>query len=186
MERELLLLGLLRQARMYGYQLHEFIERDLATCTDLKKPTAYFLLEKMARRGWISQAEERDGNRPPRRVYQITAEGEQQFQRLLRDNLGGYSMTRFAGDVGLAFADALPPHEVLVLLHQRHTALLADLAAARAVPQHEGSIQLVVEHRIVHLEAELHWLDDVMARIAAAARKSAQSNTNVERSDPYD
>ena len=47
MERELLLLGVLRQGEMHGYQLHDFIERSLAFCTDLKKPTAYFLLDKM-------------------------------------------------------------------------------------------------------------------------------------------
>jgi DNA-binding PadR family transcriptional regulator len=176
MERELLLLGLLRQARMYGYQLHEFIERDLATCTDLKKPTAYFLLDKMTRLGWISQTEEREGNRPPRRVYQVTAEGERHFQHLLRDNLGGYSITRFAGDVGLAFADALPPQEVLALLRQRAAALAADLAAASSVPRHEGSLQFVIDHRIAHLEAERRWLDDVMARFTAALREASELN----------
>lgn len=173
MERELLLLGLLRQSQMHGYQLHEFIERDLATCTDLKKPTAYFLLDKMTRQGWVSQTEAREGNRPPRRVYQVTAEGEQVFQRLLRENLGGYSMTRFAGDVGLAFADALQPTEALELLHQRRAALADDLVAARAVPRHGGSLQFVIEHRIAHLEAELRWLDDVIARFAAAASQNA-------------
>lgn len=168
MERELLLLGLLRQTRMYGYQLHELIERDLATCLDLKKSTAYFVLEKMTQQGWITQTDERDGSRPPRRVYDVTPEGEQQFQHLLRANLGGYSITRFAGDIGLAFADALPPHEVVALLRERRAAMAADLAAARLVPVHAGSIQLVVEHRMTHLEAELRWIDAVLARYMAA------------------
>ena len=41
MDRELLLLGLLRRSDMHGYQLHEFIERDLATVsyTHLTLPT---------------------------------------------------------------------------------------------------------------------------------------------------
>jgi len=63
MNRELLLLGLLRQSEMHGYKIIEFIERDLAICTDLKKPTAYFLLDKMAQNGWISWMEEREGKR---------------------------------------------------------------------------------------------------------------------------
>lgn len=180
MERELLLLGLLRQERMYGYQLHEFIERDLSTCTDLKKPTAYYLLEKMARQGWISETEEREGHRPPRRVYQITPEGEEHFQQLLRENLASYSATRFAGDAGLAFADALPPDEVLGLLHRRRTALAEDLAAARAVPAHEGSIQLVIDHRVFHLETELRWLDEVISRFAANGQNGTQLNTEQE------
>ena len=41
-------------------------------CSDLKKPTAFFLLDKMAQNGWISWTEEQEGNRPPRRNYQIT------------------------------------------------------------------------------------------------------------------
>src|SRR5689334_23474740 len=119
MERELLLLGLLRRSHMYGYQLHEFIERDLATCSDLKKSTAYFLLDKMTRQGWITQHEEREGNRPPRRVYQVTPAGEAQFQKLLHENLSSYTPARFGGDIGLMFADTLPAAEAQRLLRRR-------------------------------------------------------------------
>lgn len=169
MDRELLLLGLLRRSDMHGYQLHEFIERDLAICTDLKKPTAYFLLDKLTRLGWIGQHEEREGNRPPRRVYHITAEGEIQFQRLLRENLSQPSMTRFGGDIGLIFADSLAAADVVALLERRRGVLAADLAAAQAAPVHAGALHLVIEHRIVHLESELGWLDTVIARFTAAA-----------------
>lgn len=54
MERELLLLGLLQQQEMHGYQLHEFIDSYMQTCVDLKKSTAYYLLEKMAKDGFLS------------------------------------------------------------------------------------------------------------------------------------
>ncbi|MCE7984422.1 MAG: PadR family transcriptional regulator [Caldilinea sp. CFX5] len=171
MERELLLLGLLRQEEMHGYRLAEFIERDLTTCTDLKKSTAYFLLDKMAKQGWITQSQAQEGNRPPRRVYRITAAGEAQFQRLLRENLASHLPTYFASDVGLAFLDTLAPAEAVALLHQRRSALEEDLAAARAVPQHSGSWQLLVEHRRVYLEAELRWLDEVLGRLTTPLPK---------------
>lgn len=166
MDRELLLLGLLRQMDMHGYRLAEFIERDLTICTDLKKPTAYFLLDKMVKQGWITQHQEQEGNRPPRRVYRITAEGETQFQRLLRENLATYTSATFVGDVGLAFVEALDQTEARTLLTQRRTALAADLEAARAVPKHAGNWQLLIEHRILHLESELRWLDEVLNRLA--------------------
>lgn len=166
MERELLLLGLLRQADMHGYQLMEFIERDLSTCTDLKKATAYALLEKMAGQGWISEQEVRDGKRPPRRVYSITPDGEAQFQHLLRINLSTYEPAKFSEDIGLAFADALPPAEVLTLLDQRRTHLVAELDAARTIPEHSGTFQFVVQHRLAHLECERAWLEQVRARFA--------------------
>ncbi|MBA3471470.1 MAG: helix-turn-helix transcriptional regulator [Herpetosiphonaceae bacterium] len=169
MDRELLLLGLLRRSDMHGYQLHEFIERDLATCTELKKPTAYFLLDKMTRLGWIVQHEEREGNRPPRRVYHVSAAGEAQFQQLLRTNLSQPSSTRFGGDIGLIFANSLASADVVALLEQRRVVLAADLAATQAAPAHAGSLQLVIEHRIIHLESELGWLDTVIARFTASA-----------------
>jgi DNA-binding PadR family transcriptional regulator len=161
-------MGLIRRTRMHGYQLHEFIERNLATCTDLKKPTAYFLLDKLVKQGWLTQAEEREGQRPPRQVYQITAVGEAHFQHLLRENLAHYTMTRFTGDIGLAFADALPAAEVISLLEQRRAAMSAALTRVREAPRHAGSLQLIVDHYITHLEAELLWLDRVIARFAAA------------------
>ena len=164
-DRELLLLGFLRRGNMHGYKLNEFIEREMAVCTDLKKPTAYFLLDKMAKQGWISQKETREGNRPPRRVYRMTAKGEAAFQKMLRENLARHLPAKFPGDIGVAFSDQLEGSEALQLLAQRREALAADLEQARAVPEHEGSLHLIIEHQQFHLEAELRWLDQVIARL---------------------
>ena len=68
MERELLLLGLLRSQEMHGYELNEFIDSHLGATVHLKKPTAYRLLNGIVDEGWISYTEEQEGNRPPRRA----------------------------------------------------------------------------------------------------------------------
>ena len=164
MERELLLLGFLRREQAHGYRLNEFIERDMAACTDIKKPTAYFLLDKMTKLGWITMRETREGNRPPRHVYRLTAKGEAQYQTLLRENLASFMASKFPGDVGLAYADDLTPQEVLPLLAERQAALVAQLEETRQVPRHAGSLQLIVDHQLFHLEGELHWLDQVIAQ----------------------
>lgn len=169
--RELLLLGLLRQGEMHGYRLNEFINRDLAYCTDLKRPTAYHLLSKMTDSGWIVETEEQEGNRPPRKVYQLTADGEQAFQRLLRENLAAHTPTRFPDDMGIAFLDALSPTEARELLHTRRQGIQAEQAAIQAALSgghgHSGlGIVLVLEHQAHHLAAELAWLDAVIARLS--------------------
>jgi DNA-binding PadR family transcriptional regulator len=171
MERELLLLGLLRHSGMHGYKIIEFIERDLAMCSDLKKPTAYFLLDKMAQNGWISWVEEREGNRPPRRIYQITDEGEAQFQKLLRASLAHYEPVKFTDDIALAFADGLPQTEILELLQQRRNALQRIVEATRLTPAHPGLVALVIDHQRIHLESELVWMDELMERITAISNK---------------
>lgn len=176
MDRELLLLGLLRRQDMHGYQLAEFINRDLTSCTDLKKSTAYYLLDKMAQKGWVSTSQAQEGNRPTRTVYTITAAGEAAFQRLLRENLAAHHAVTFTGDIGLAFADALAPDEVRALLASRRAALVEKLAEARAVPVHSGLLQLVIEHQVRHLAAELSWLDEVMTHFTALATQAVHSD----------
>ncbi len=88
MERKLLLLGLLYSHEMHGYQLNEVLDTHLGTSIQLKKPTVYKLLNQMATDGWLTFREEREGNRPNRRVYAITEQGGEVFQRLLRETAG--------------------------------------------------------------------------------------------------
>lgn len=163
MDRKLLLLGLLRREEMHGYQLHEFIDQNLALCTNLKKPTAYYLLDKMAAEGWLVTETEQEGNRPPRRIYRLTPEGENAYQRLLRENLGRYTPVNFPGDIGLAFLDGLETDEALELLTQQQRELEARMQEIQNVPAHQGSLQLVFSHQKRHLQTELDWLAEVIA-----------------------
>jgi DNA-binding PadR family transcriptional regulator len=165
MEKKLLLLGLLRRQEMHGYQLNEFIDHNLALCTDLKKATAYYLLDQMARDGWISAETEQEGNRPPRRVYRLTKTGEAAFQRLLRENLSAYVPTNFPDDIGLGFLDWLTPGESRPLLEKKKAQAAARLGEIKSIQAHEGSLGLIFSHQIHHLQSELEWLEHVIAEI---------------------
>ena len=163
MEKKLLLLGLLRRQEMHGYQLNEFINNNLGLCTDLKKPTAYYLLDQMSKNGWISAEAEQEGNRPPRKVYRLTQAGELAFQRLLRENLSAYTPVNFPGDIGLAFMDWLTPAERLPLLEMQKAQVQARLKAVSAIPAHTGSLALIFSHQTHHLQAELDWLEKIIS-----------------------
>jgi DNA-binding PadR family transcriptional regulator len=175
MERELLLLGLLRSQDMHGYQLHEAIDSHLGMGVQLTKPTAYRLLSNMAEDGWVNFREEQEGNRPPRRVYAITQQGEVAFQRLLRENLANYEPSDFTCHIGLAFLDELAAEEALPLLHSRRAGMEALLESTRAHGEHPGSLQLMLERQVHLLAAELEWLDTVIARL-----RNAQDETGVQ------
>ena len=167
MDKKLLLLGLLRSESMHGYQLNDFIESTLSTCVQIKRPTAYYVLNKMQADGWVAETEEQEGNRPPRHIYSITPAGEAAFQELLRQNLATYELAQFTGDIGLAFLEKLPVEEGMALLQRRRTIIQRLLEETLAIPLHPGSLQLIIEHQIRHLTAELTWLDEVMARLEA-------------------
>ena len=61
MERKILLLGLLRQHEMHGYQLNELIDAHIGTSLQFTKPTAYRLLQKMTEYGWITFQDIQEG-----------------------------------------------------------------------------------------------------------------------------
>jgi DNA-binding PadR family transcriptional regulator len=167
MERKLLLLGLLHDHEMYGYQINEIVEAHLGSSIQLKKPTVYKLLDQMAKDGWLTFREEREGNRPIRRVYAITAAGKDTFQTLLRELLADYRSANFPTHIALGYLDVVPPDEALVLLGKRRSVIEDLLEVARNHAEHPGSMQLVIDHQIHHLESELAWMDRVTSRFEA-------------------
>ena len=166
-ERTLLLLGMLRIQSQHGYQLNEFIEHNLGHVTDMKKPTAYALLDRLEQSGAIASRLEQEGNRPPRKVYSITPQGEQLFAALLRETLASASPYVVASDVGLMFLDALELSEGVALLEQRLAAVRAQIAEVAHIPPHKLGIgvDLAIEHQLVLLRADEAWLAELIARL---------------------
>ncbi len=175
-DRQLLLLGLLRGQQMHGYQINEFIDEQMAFCVELKRSTAYYLLDRLCRDGYVTEETERPGNRPERRVYRITPAGEARFQELLRRNLGTYSPPTYAEDIGVIFQSQLPAHEVAQLLRERREQILAHrarLEVLRSTLPDDGH-RSVIDHHLAHIAAELGWVDGLIAaREAQAALESS-------------
>jgi len=165
MEKKLLLLGMLRMQNMHGYQLNEFIDTHMGPGVQLTKPKAYNLLKQMTEDGWISYTDEQQGNRPLRRVYAITPEGEVVFQRMLRECLADYAPAEFKSDIPLLFLEMIPAAEAVLLLQKRRQAIQDLLEPVRQYSDnhHEGGFQLMIERQRRHLSAELNWVDDLIA-----------------------
>lgn len=163
-ERELLMLGLLRKREMHGYQLSEFMETHLAMFFDIKKPTAYNLLGRMEKKGWVSSREEQEGKRPPRRVFAITPQGEALFQELLREALPDYRRAAFPGNVPFLFMDALPRQDLEDLLGQRQEAIRERLVALETHLDHVG--HPLFDHQLLILKAEMKWVEGLLRAVA--------------------
>lgn len=172
MERKLLLLGMLRNHSMYGYQINELISAHLGTSVALTKPTAYRFLNDMAEKGWIKFQEEQMGNRPTRRVYSICPAGEDAFQKMLRKSLAQFTPTASHGTISIAFLDAIPPEEALPLLQTRRNLIEENLNTMTIDEDHTGGFGYVILHQIQHLKAELAWLDEVIENQAEISRQN--------------
>lgn len=165
MERKLLLLGLLRHREMYGYQINEMIDTHLGSSIRLTRPTAYRILHNMAEDGMITYREEKEGNRPTRRVYKITSAGRSHFEDLVKQSLSEYKQTENVNAISFAYIDEIPTREARSLLEQRRTELSRKLQEYFDDGTQHGIYQLVIENQILHLSAELEWLKDVIEHI---------------------
>lgn len=176
-ERALLLLGVLLIQRQHGYQINDFIER--CGITDMKKPTAYALLDRLAVAGMITVEAEQAGNRPVRKVYTITATGRELFQDLLEKTVATADRPIANGDIGLMFLNHLAPDRALDHLEQRLDAIehqLTERAHADLPPDHGHlGIDLVLGHQRARLEADRAWLSATIARLKATLPVAATS-----------
>lgn len=165
-DRQLLLLGLLRTQEMHGYQLNQFLDEHLDFMANLKPSTAYYALDKMAEAGWVQTTKEQEGNRPTRQVYAITPAGEAHFQKLLRRNLARYEALESGDDIGISYLLDLPQAEAVDLLTQKQSHIADRLARLKAVEAHvktTDAIHLTLKRTTLLLQADLHWLEDVLA-----------------------
>lgn len=159
-ERVLLLLGLLTEQQRHGYEINEFIERQLECVIHLKKATAYQLLERLEGYGLIVSHTEQHGGRPTRKVYGITEQGRAHFDRLLQRQLAHEEILVVPGSVPIMFCEQVPAAERLAALREREDKLAkrldsyAELLAR--VPLTDG-VRLAMERIQALTQADLDW-----------------------------
>lgn len=165
--RSLILLGLLMGQSQHGYQINEFIEKNLCTVTDMKKPTAYATLDKLNKKGYIDIHFEREGNRPTRKVYSINEKGRNYFFELLLNNLSSAETINYPGDIGLMYIDFLPIEKVISALNERLEKNKMQLEQFNKTPSHNIRIgvNLAVEHKITMLKAEIEFLENTINKL---------------------
>jgi DNA-binding PadR family transcriptional regulator len=177
MSTRLVILGLLRERPLYGYELKHIIEEHMGDWTNIAFGSIYFALGKLADEGFIERiATEQEGKRPSRSVYQITEAGRGEFLRLLREVWSEVERHYYTIDIGLAFMEALPREEVRGYLRGRIGQLEVvlghldkhreEIVTMEEVPQRAAS---VFEHSQLHFEAELAWTRNLLAEIEQGA-----------------
>jgi DNA-binding PadR family transcriptional regulator len=173
MSTRLVLLGLLREKPLYGYEIKQLIEERMEDWTSVAFGSIYFALDKLENEGFIERlGVEQAGNRPARSVYQITDTGKLEFLRLLRQTWDELERQHFGLDVGIYFMDALPQEEIKNYLHKRIKILEKIL---RHVDEHQAEslgdprvprrAEMIFEHTLVHMKAELEWTRQLLTHV---------------------
>jgi DNA-binding PadR family transcriptional regulator len=164
--KALLLLGLLLERPMTGYDLNRIVRAHGQLYADLKKSNIYHLLDGLARQGYLDVTAQ-PGARGPRRerlLYELTPAGREAFHNLLREVLTSYEPA-FAGLASaVVFLPQLGKEEALALLRQRRE-LVAErrrLVAGELSGLEGGLVRLAGDHLLATIDAELAWVGEAL------------------------
>ena len=161
-------LGLLRERPMHAYEMYAQLTHGsggqaLGQVWRLKQSHLYALLARLEACGYLAGTIESQGTRPPRRVLRLTAAGEAAFAEWVATPVQHGRDFRLEFLAKLYFAERESAMTVENLLARQREACMSWLAGLRAqageLDTSRRFDRLVVQFRIIQIEAILAWLE---------------------------
>jgi DNA-binding PadR family transcriptional regulator len=176
----LFILGALtRHGPMYGHQLRREARLDRAQMwSDVQPGSLYSALHRLAAEGLIEPLRtEQQGQLPARTVYGVTAEGQRELRALRAEALQEVRLQPDPVDLALAMSGELSEETLRGYLEDRVRVLAArasqlDHQRERAWPDQTAADELVLEHAMLRVQAELSWHQLALDRLGKLTMNS--------------
>ncbi len=163
--QQLVILGLLREKPLHGYQLDQKIKGLAGTLGPMATSTLYAQMKALERAGAIRRRDVPQDDKPDKKLYTICDEGISFFETLIRQ-VWTEATTDQAGAC-LSFLRYLPAEQIHNFLIMRMAILQHVLSAQESLanfgPFTEDFQSLMVapwERRVAMAAAELEWVRD--------------------------
>lgn len=172
MHKILSLLGLLLRGPKSGYDLHRIQQAHGELFADLKKGNVYYLLDRLAREGYLDVQTEPGarGRRGERLVYSLTDKGRAYFDQLLREVLRTPEPLYSTVGGAVIFLQQLPSGEAIGLLEERRRATeerRAQIVDGRERHPRQPLVDLADDHLLSLIDADLAWTDRALGLLQA-------------------
>jgi DNA-binding PadR family transcriptional regulator len=173
----LLILGVVKQKQpIHGYDVRRELELwNAEKWANIAYGSIYFALNKMTEEGLLEALSEtdEDNNRRTQKIrYTITCQGEQEFNRLLREFWWEVKPQHDPFLVAVTFMDQMPREELLKALQFRANNLRTLIPSWRWLNQQKMNVPTVARHiaaqleyAVLHAETDLRWLEDVIQKV---------------------
>jgi DNA-binding PadR family transcriptional regulator len=170
-------LACLYERPMHPYEIASTLrERHKDDSIKLNYGSLYSVVESLKNHALITEQEtERQGNRPERTVYQITAAGRLELIDWLSELLCRPTKEFTRYEAGLSLVPVLPPKDVTALLEERCRRLSVEIEQYRNLRKLISSERvprlfwIESEYRITLREAVLNWTRGLIADIQSGA-----------------
>jgi DNA-binding PadR family transcriptional regulator len=176
---DLLLLGLLLDRPMHGYELYQQIQAEgIDTWFNVSMAGVYYSLGKLRDQGMVAESRQRGGRSARKSIYRLTDQGRAAFFSAMETQALSQEPVYLDYDIVIYLLNKLPLQQAISLLEQ-HQAFLESkaqqLQKKLGAEQDTGdsALQLaVLDHKRRYLEMEQTWLADVIRSIQGEGEAS--------------
>ncbi|OLF15737.1 PadR family transcriptional regulator [Actinophytocola xanthii] len=165
------LLGLLEHGPRHGYDLKRAYDEHFGQDRPLHYGQVYSTLSRLLKHGLVTEDGIEQGGGPDRKRYAVTAEGVTDVERWLAtpEKPELYLQSTLYTKVVIALLSGRAAEEVLDGQRAAHLNAMRELT----VRKRAGDLtdQLICDHALFHLEADLRWLELTAARLADLERR---------------
>ena len=169
---DLLVLGLLLDRPMHGYEINRHVKAEgVTTWFDISTAAIYYSLNKLKREGLISETHA--GNRGEKSVYRTTEKGREQFFEGMEAVLASQEPVHFEYDLGIFLLNRLPQERAVKLMEQRLTFLREHESMLDQLIEKERSSgkalrAAILEHSASSARVERQWLGSIVQHLRGA------------------
>lgn len=169
MSHRYLILGLLAEEPMTGYDIKKRVKAALSAATNASYGTLYPTLHKLLQEGLVEVQEVTQVSRPSKKVYRVTSKGQEELEGWLKQPPAADQIRReFL--LKLYLAKDLPVQEVRSLLSNRRDEMETLEQSLRAESETVSNPRQawVVDYALSLCKAEIDWLSQLEAEIGVA------------------
>jgi DNA-binding PadR family transcriptional regulator len=160
-----LFLGLLETGPSHGYDLKREYDASFGTDRPVAYGQVYATLSRLLKHGLVTVDGVEPGEGPERKRYAITEDGVADVEAWLAEpeKPDLYLHSTLYAKVVLALRSGRPAADVLDTQRTEHLRLMRELTRRKV----SGALadQLMCDHALFHLEADLRWLELTAARL---------------------
>jgi DNA-binding PadR family transcriptional regulator len=168
------LLGLLESGPKYGYDLKRLYDARFQQDRPLHYGQVYSTLSRLLRNGLVVENGIEPGDGPDRKRYAITDAGVTNISEWLStpENPSLFLQNALYTKVVLALLSGRSATDILDTQRAEHLRAMRQLTTRKS----DGDLadQLICDHALFHLEADLRWLELTAARLDELARQLNQ------------
>lgn len=169
MSHKYLILGLLAQNPMTGYDMRKHVQNVLSVVTNASYGSLYPTLHKLLEDGAVQMDEIEQDNRPAKKIYRITAKGENDLQSWLKEPPAADNIKReFL--LKVYFAQEMPSKDLRQMLLRRREEMQARLSSLfhEREATNDPRQKWILDYTLSMYQAEINWLEQVQSELSIA------------------